>query len=160
MKFLALCSVFLLLFLPGGKMENLESFENVTDSFNSVVKMQVTNENMQTTLNKGDDKFEIILKTLKDKTKYAHDMPAFGVSIDDLTREEMKTGTWLELEFDKTYVFNDMPFDALLIKVEKDIYGFNLIRRYNGKYEGRCFYLSLNESMNELCDEINLMSLN
>ena len=64
-------------------------------------------------------------------------MPAVGVSIDNLTREEMKSGSWIELEFDQCYIFNEMPFDALLIKVEKDNYGFNLIRRHNGKYEGR-----------------------
>ncbi len=134
-------------------------FENITDSFSMVVSMRITIENMDKELTKGDDKFEEILKALNNITEYAHDMPAFGVSLDNLTKEEMKTGMWLELGFDKTYMFNEMPFDALLIKVEKDVYGFNLIRRNNGKYEGRCFYLSLDESMDELYNVINAISL-
>lgn len=155
MRICAMFSIFLLLFFPGGKMEKGKSFENITDSFDYVSKMIVTIENKETSFEKGNDKFEVILKALKDVTEYAHDMPAFGVSLDDLTKEEMKTGSWLELGFNKTYEFNEMPFDGLLIKIEKDIYGFNLIRRNNKKYEGRCFYLSLSESMNELYNIIN-----
>ena len=147
--------ILLLLFNGGGNM----SFESITDSFDSSVQMVITIENMTTTLEEGDDKFEKILNSLKEITKHSHDMPAFGVSLDDLTREEMQTGMWLELIFDKTYSFNDMPFESLLIKVDKDAYGFNLIRKHNGNYEGRCFYLSIQESMNKLYQEINSTSL-
>ena len=157
MKSLVMCSLFFMLFLSGGKVDKFKEFENITDSFKHVTKINISIENMQTFLNKGDEKFEVVLRTLLNVTEYAHDMPAFGVSLDDLTKEEMKTGLWVELEFDKTYSFNEMPFDALLIKVEKDIYGFNLIRRNNGKYDGRCFYLSLHESMNDLFNLINKM---
>jgi len=156
MKILAICSIILFLFLPGGKMEKIE---RITNSFDLAVSMNIIIDNEETLLKKGNEKFEKILKTLKDITEYSHDMPAFGVSLDNLTKEEMKAGIWLELEFKKTYLFNEMPFDALLIKVEQDSYGFNLIRRNNGKYEGRCFYLSLNESLNNLYEVINLMAI-
>ena len=152
MKFLAICSIFLLLFLPGGKVQ---SVENVADSFNYANKIQVIIDNEKTELNLGDEKFNLVLNVLNKITEYAHDMPAFGVSLDELTKEEMKSGLWLELEFETTMIYNEMPFEALLIKVEKDISGFNLIRRNNGNYEGRCFYLSLDGSMNELYELIN-----
>jgi len=150
-------SLFLFLFLPGGSIDNVES---VTHYFDNIASMEITIDNMLTSIQKGEEKFESILTQLKETTKHSHDMPAFGVSIDDLTRDEMKTGLWLELKFDKTQTFNDMPFDSLLIKLEKDCYGFNLIRCHKGKYEGRCFYLSLTKSMNELYREINSIPLN
>ena len=86
-------------------------------------------------------------------------MPAFGVSIDELTREDMKNGLWIELCFDGVQSFEAMDFEGLLIKVEKDFHGFNLIRRNNGKYDGRCFYLSLQNSMDKLYEEIEGLSL-
>ena len=86
-------------------------------------------------------------------------MPAFGVSIDDLTREDMKSGVWIELCFDERNLFEAMDFEGLLIRVEEGAHGFNLIRRNNGKYEGRCFYLSLQNSMGELYDALMGISL-
>ena len=133
-------------------METVKTHENLTDLFDHVIKMNVIVDNQAISLDKDDGKFKNILKVLKEVTEYSHDMPAFGVSIDDLTRKELKSGVWIELEFEKTEYFNEMPFDALLIKVEENVYGFNLIRRYKGKYEGRCFYLSLEKSMNKFYD--------
>ena len=52
-----------------------------------------------------------------------------------------------------------MDFEGLLIKVEKDWHGFNLIRKNNGKYDGRCFYLSLENSMDELYETLHKVSL-
>ena len=150
MRFLAMCSLFLLLLLPGGSVGQAKTYERITDSFNSVKTISVIKDDETEKFNEDSNEFKNIIKTLKEITEYSHDMPAFGVSIDNLTREEMKVGLWLELEFENTCYFNEMPFDALLIKVEKDAYGFNLIRRHDGEYEGRCFYLSLNESMNKL----------
>ena len=74
----------------------------------------------------------------------ALEMPAFGVSLDKLTKEEMKKGFWLEFKFDETCCSSDMPFDSLLVKIEKSSFGVNLIRGNDGVYEGRCFYLDLN----------------
>lgn len=153
MKIILFIVMFFSLFNLGGSVKVTEvsgEFKNITDSFNYVSKINIINNNEKQIHHKGESDFEEVLETLNDITEYSHDMPAFGVSIDKLTREEVKTGQWLELEFDKTYSFNEMPFEKLLIKIEKDIYGFNLIRYQNGKYEGRCFYLSLNGSMNKL----------
>ena len=150
MRFFAMCSLFLLLLLPGGYVGQVTTYESITDSFSSVQTISVIEDDKTKILNENSNEFKNIIKTLKEVVEYSHDMPAFGVSIDNLTREEIKTGVWLELGFKNTGYFNEMPFDALLIKVEKDVYGFNLIRKYNGKYDGRCFYLSLNGSMNKL----------
>ena len=133
-------------------------FEKLTDSFAQYSQMVITIENEQYSLEKGNDKAEVILKALKKITKNANEMPAFGVSIDDLTREDMRCGVWLELVFDVPCKYEGMDFDALLIKVEKNNYGFNLIRKNNGKYDGRCFYLSLDGSMDDLYDMITAIN--
>ena len=53
--------------------------------------------------------------------------------------------------FEKTKVYNEMPFETLLINVEKDWSGFNIIRKHDSKYEGRCFYINLeNADMSKL----------
>jgi len=153
MKYLLMVSMFFFLFFPGGNVDKVYNVESITDSFNYTCKINVLKDDKKYFFNNNDD-CKNILKVLKNCTACAHDMPAFGVSIDELTKEEMKRGFWIELEFDKKYEFNGMPFDALLIKIEKDIYGFNLIRRNNNKYDGRCFYLSLENSLNDLYDMI------
>lgn len=73
----------IILFFQGGVMR----FENLTDCFREASCIVVTRENVSTTLSKGDDKYEAILKALYKITEYSHEMPAFGVSIDKLTRE-------------------------------------------------------------------------
>ena len=37
----------------------------------------------------------------------------------------------------------EMLFSKLLINVNKDWTGFNIIRYYNGCYDGRCYYVDL-----------------
>ncbi len=86
-------------------------------------------------------------------------MPAFGVSIDSHTKEEMKSGLWIEFVFSSRQIRNDMPFDSLLIKIEKDCHGVNLIRGIEGVYEGRCFYFDLGEkNFDKLYEYLNSIS--
>ena len=134
-------------------------FEKLVECFDFVQEIKVTLQGEEICLEKGNDKFEVLINTLKEVTNNSHEMPAFGVSIDELTREDMKNGLWIELCFDGVQSFEAMDFEGLLIKVEKDFHGFNLIRRNNGKYDGRCFYLSLQNSMDKLYEEIEGLSL-
>ncbi len=83
------------------------------------------------------------LAVLEDVFNDARQMPAFGVSLDALTRKEREKGLWLELSFGGEKSCGGMPFDALLFSVRAEDCGLNLIRRVNGKYEGRCFYADL-----------------
>lgn len=94
---------------------------------------------------RGTDVFSKIEKTWNEMTREAFPMPAFGVSIDSLTREEMKEGIWVEFLFEKETECDGMPFERLLVAVKPDYHGFNLIRFTSGGYNGRCFYLDLRE---------------
>lgn len=91
-----------------------------------------------------------IIEMLKD----SHEMPAFGVSLDNETRQELKSGLWVEFIYNHTNQYNEMYFDKLLIKVNKSDMGFNICREYNGLYEGRCYYISLNGDMEVLYNKI------
>ena len=92
-----------------------------------------------------DTEFLDIVEAWETITQGAHQMPAFGVSIDRLTREEMKSGNWLEFFFAEKYESNGLPFDSLLFVVRSEYKGINLVRRdEKGLYQGRCIYIDLN----------------
>lgn len=103
-------------------------------------------------IEKGTDEYKSIMDGWEAMTEEALQMPAFGVSIDEHTRSEMKKGVWIEFVFGKEQVFQEMPFEKLLICCKEDFRGFNLIRYWDGKYFGRCFYLDLREkTMQDFC---------
>lgn len=119
---------------------NME-LENV---FDNAEKINVYNDGAVNVYGNGEKAFDEILVGWKAMIDGAHEMPAFGVSIGRLTRQEMQKGVWTEFVFDREYEHNGMPFEKLLINVKKDYYGFNLVR-YTAEhgYEGRCFYYDL-----------------
>lgn len=87
----------------------------------------------------------------------SHTMPAFGVSIHTETLKAIKHGVWLKLQYNGTQSLDDMPFDELLIEINPEFSGFNIIRGNRGIYEGRCFYIDLdNTTMQSLYDFVNL----
>ena len=77
-------------------------------------------------------------------TENSREMPAFGVSLNGETLVARNSGIWVEFVFDRQYNHNGMSFEKLLIKVEKEWHGFNIVR-YNvqGGYSGRCYFIDL-----------------
>ena len=125
--------------------------EEVFDKAESVI---VYNDGEQTEYACGGDEFEKILKSWNEMLKDSHPMPAFGVSINNYTLKEMQRGLWAEFVFGKTYEYNGMPFEKLLVNVNGDFCGFNIIR-YNTAhgYDGRCYYIDLvNKNMSSFYD--------
>ncbi len=133
---------------------------DITYFFDEATTIEVTVKGKTTTLSKGDEKFEAVLSALKNVTANANEMPAFAVSNDDLTRQKLADGTWIELQFSREQNYNDLPFEALLIEVDASFEGVNLIRKINGKYEGRCFYLNLSGDLTELSVALQNLSIN
>ena len=142
----------------GGSMNSKNNANSICDYFSNISNIATYTNEGKSLYFRGDDKFEALLSALKTITDNSHDMPAYGVAQDKDVIEAKKNGTWIELVFDKTEIFNEMPFDALLIEVKSEDSGFNLIRKHNGKYDGRCFYLSLSGNMKPLFDKINEVS--
>lgn len=129
-------------------------FEELTDAFSCASKIVVTIEGDDYAFEKGNDKYEKIVASLISVSKNSHEMPAYCVSLDEETRKARKFGLWVELVFDGASKHNGMDFESLLIKVEKEDYAISFIRKYNGKYEGRCFHLSLDGTTKELYDVV------
>lgn len=96
---------------------------------------------------KYDVPTEVIFDELKKMCEKSYFSPAFGVSINAYTLNELNKGLWLEMEYNETLEFAEMPFEKLLININADYYGFNIIR-YNAEvgYDGRCYYLNLHGS--------------
>ncbi len=86
---------------------------------------------------------EILNNQLSNMLQDSRVMPAFGVSIHQYTLDDMKNGVWLKLSYNGEQWVDEMPFDELLIKVDKAYSGFNIIRGNKGIYEGRCYYINL-----------------
>lgn len=95
---------------------------------------------------KGSKKFSTIESKIVDILRTGRILPALAVSIHEYTISEMQSGVWIQINLKREIVLDGLPFDALLFKAEKTG-GINLIRRHNGKYEGRCIYLDLDREI-------------
>lgn len=134
------------------------NYNTITDYFHLSTSINLFVDGNKQTFVKGDDKYELLLSALLAVTKDALDMPAYAVAENNGTVAQKNKGTWIELDFLTTYEFNELPFDALLIEVNNTFSGFNLIRKQNGKYDGRCFYLRLQGNMQALSDVVKSFS--
>ena len=132
------------------------NYSNIQDCFKDSTKIEVFIDNNSSIYTKNELNFTTILSEFEDMINNSHQMPAFGVSLDDLTRQEMQKGIWIEFTFDKTCYNSDMPFDSLLINIQSDFTGFNIIRKYQNKYDGRCFYIDLIDK--DMTNLYNLLS--
>jgi hypothetical protein len=66
----------------------------------------------------------------------------------------MKMGIWIQLDFEDEMVYSGMSFDSLLLKLEYNSCGLSVIRKYQGLYEGRCYYFDLGRNYNQLIEMI------
>ena len=104
----------------------------------------VYNNNVITVYRPEETPYNKIVEGWKALCENSHEMPAFGVSLNNETLEAIGSGLWVEFVFDKQYSHNSMTFEKLLVKVEKEWHGFNIVR-YNaqGGYYGRCYFFDL-----------------
>lgn len=135
--------------LLGGNMETKTIQQYLTSS--SQVQIIVDNNYYNV-----DDLSQLNV-VLNQMLQDSHTMPAFGVSIHTETLKSIKQGIWLKLQYNGTQSLDDMPFDELLIEVNPEFSGFNIIRGNKGIYDGRCFYIDLIDAdMKSLYDYVNL----
>ena len=111
----------------------------------NVSKIEVLeNNNLKALENQS---FEATIKNLINLFQSARLMPAFSVSLHNETIDALKEGKWLKLTFLHQQNVNGLLFDSLIFQLV-EVSGINLIRQYEGKYEGRCLYLDFDESIN------------
>ena len=130
--------------------DNENSLVDIIDHIESFEVFE--NGNIRLINDKQED-FLKIKSNLKDLFSSSRLMPAFGVSLHDETLNEIKKDSWLKINFESLIEKSGLPFSSLLFKLE-EVQGFNLIRQYKNKYEGRCLYLDLDDNF----DLNNLLS--
>jgi len=116
---------------------------NLVDKIESV---DIFRSGRKVDIQKSDKMFSTIWDKLVDKLENCRILPALAVSMHEATLDEMKSGLWIQINFDTTYEIDGLPFDSLLFKLEKTN-GINLIRKYQGKYEGRCIYIYIDTEL-------------
>ena len=90
----------------------------------------------------SQQEFQQTFARLQDLFSEARVMPAFGVSIHEETVNAMQDGEWLKLNYNAEMDKEGLLFTSLLFRLE-ECQGFNLIRLYGERYDGRCIYLDL-----------------
>ena len=149
--------IFVLLFSNIGTVKMNDS--NILDIMSTANEIIVYNNNTSITYETNTPEYNRIAEELSKLSQSSREAPAFGVSLHNETVSAMESGLWLEVTFTNTISHNDMPFDSLLIQVVGEYTGFNIIRKYENKYEGRCFYVDLLDT-NLSSLEIILLDLN
>lgn len=122
--------------------------QSINEVIGACDKIEVISDGVVKSFSHADAQAKSILSAIASMNEGGWEMPGYGVSIDRLTREEMKKGMWLRLVYDERQTRNEMPFDSLLIRVKSEYCGYDLIREVDGKYQGRVFYFNLKESKN------------
>ncbi len=117
---------------------NLLQNELIFEVYNNGYKVALTSEDVE----KFDTVFNEVLQS-------SRPMPALGVSLHNETMKAVENGIWVRYAFDKTCVIDEMPFDQLLIKFSKDMYGFDVIRGNNGVFEGRNYYIDIHQNLDD-----------
>lgn len=123
----------------------MENSNNLINLMEKIENFLIFSNNNKNCISKNNPKFNNIKSNITNLFENSILLPAIGVSIHNLTVEEMKVGNWLQINFSSEQNINGLPFHALLLKLE-ETGGINLIRLYNGKYDGRCLYLSLEKT--------------
>ena len=118
-----------------------EYFDNaiILKTYCDGVQIEMSNQDLR--------KFNLLFD---DAIENAREMPAYCVSLHEETVEALQSGIWARFIFPSTQIHNNMQFNELLLKIEKDMSGVNIIRSNFGFLEGRCYYLDLEKNFNEL----------
>lgn len=128
-------------------------FENIQDAFPAADEIVVYRDGQAKSYTQGGEEYAKIMAVWQNTLDGSRQMPALGVSINDLTVKEMTKGVWLEFVYNQSCESWGMNFDRLTVNVIGSYMGFNVIRYTDGLYQGRCYYLDLDgRNMSEIYD--------
>ena len=119
---------------------------NILELMTTANKIVIYKDGIKNEIQANTTTSNSILQEVSHLSQNCRECPAFGVSLHNETIDAMQSGIWIEFIFDKTNYHNEMPFESLLIQVLGEYTGFNIIRKYENKYDGRCFYVDLLDS--------------
>ena len=99
--------------------------------------------------------FQQQLDVLCDKAYFS---PSLAIAKNNEVYTNIRHGIWLEFRYNTPQEYADMDFDKLLIQIKPSMYGFNIIRGKGEDYEGRCYYLNLNNDTTKFYKFLKSMS--
>jgi len=133
--------IIIILLLNNSSVENMDN--NILEILTQCDQIKIYQEDNSYNFYQDSEQFKLLTNEILNLSQASREAPAFGVSLHQETLIAMKSGLWIEFVFEETKAHNEMPFDSLLINIVPEYTGFNIIRNFDGKYEGRCFYVDL-----------------
>lgn len=137
-------------------------YDQINTIFDDCSKIKIYKNGKTKYIDKGTKEFDKILQQWQLDCNDGYEMPAYFVALHSETTQAMKNGLYIEFIFEQPMSHNEMPYDALVLKLENNQYGYTLIRHHNGVYEGRCFHLhrldpnnALLNLVSEACEDLN-----
>ena len=124
-------------------------YDNIQNAIKNADIIVISHSSKELTLLKDSFQYEMVLNYIESILENSRQVPALGVAINDEVVAEKKNKDWVEFSFNKICDIDGMFFDALLIFLEKDMGGVNVFRKVDGKYDGRCFYINLDNGVSE-----------
>ncbi len=132
--------------------------EQINSVFDDCIGIKLYKDGKEKIINKDSKEFEKILQLWQITVNAGYEMPAFGVSIHELTMKDLQNGLHIEFLFDGVMYHNEMPFDSLLVKLQENQGGYQLIRHTDNKYQGRCLYINTIDNDNEFYNYIDSLT--
>ena len=123
----------------------MENFCPIAEHFKDASAIKIFSSGKEWLYERNTPSFGAVLEGANQLFADGIQMPAFGVSMDKLTREELKSGLWVEFCFSEEKHCMNMPFESLLFAVRAEYKGFNIVRKTEGLYQGRCYYVDLRD---------------
>ncbi len=118
-------------------------FENIEQAFPEADEIYVYREGQVIRCAQGGDEYDRIMAVWQSTLEECRQMPAFGVSLNDMTVKAMQKGVWIEFRYSGVCECQGMGFERLAVNVVGSFKGFNIVRYCDGLYEGRCYYVDL-----------------
>ena len=128
----------------------VNKYNNVQDAIMNADMVNICYSNKEYNIVKDSFQYDLCMNFIENILDCSHQLPALGVAIDKEVIEEKKNKDWVEFSFNKICDIDGMFFDALLIFLEKDMGGVNVFRKVDGKYDGRCYYINLQNNFNNI----------
>ena len=125
-------------------------YDNIQNAIKNAGIIVNSHSSKELTLLKDSFQYELALNYIESILENSKQVPALGVAINDEVVAEKKNKDWVEFSFNKRCECDGMFFDGLLIFLEKDISGFNVFRKIDDKYDGRCYYINLQNNFNNI----------
>ena len=104
-----------------GYGKDAKTFDRIQDVFKESCCIEVIIDNSSKEYKKQSQEYNKILDELQNMIDGSRQMPAFGVSLDNETKQAIKSGVWIKFCFDFVGYNSEMPFDTLLIQVDGGI---------------------------------------